>query len=58
MIVDDLTVKEPKNLLRWLLLLWGGIGIYACTWGHEDGKNNFNRWWKELSQEKEDIDYS
>lgn len=58
MIEDDLTVKEPKNLLRWLWMIWAGIGIYACTWSQEDGQNNFKRFLESLKYENPDIDYN
>ena len=40
MIEEDLTLKEPKALMKWLGIFWLVIGAYACTWS-DDGTNNF-----------------
>ena len=48
MVEEDLTLKEPKNLLRWLYMFWAGVGIYCCLYSQHDGENNFSRWCKEL----------
>jgi len=32
MVEEDLTLKEPKNLLRWLYMFWAGVGIYCCLY--------------------------
>ena len=57
MIEEDLTLKEPKALMKWLGIFWVVIGFYACTWS-EDGQNNFKNLKKTLSKEYEGIDYS
>ena len=37
---DDLNVREPVNLLRYLFLTWGAIGIYVF---YKDFKSYYRR---------------
>ena len=32
MVEEDLTLKEPKSLMKWLYFLWALVGIKCCLW--------------------------
>lgn len=51
MVEEDMDVREPRNLRRYLILVWIGFGIYAF-------KRDFNKYYMKLKMQREDVDYS
>ena len=54
MIEDDLTYKEPKNFVKWLLRFWSIVGIWIL---YDDITNEEEGIWKQLTQMRNGVDY-
>jgi hypothetical protein len=51
MIEDDLVIRVPINLMRYLFYAWLGIGIFAF-------RRDLVVYWGRMTQQRENIDYA
>ena len=54
MIEDDLTYKEPKNFVKWLVRFWGIVGIWII---YDDMVNEHDGMWKRLLEVRDGVNY-
>ena len=58
MVEEDLTLKEPKSLMKWLYCFWALVGVKCLVWSRIDGSNNLKTMVDELMSEKQGVNYN
>ena len=51
MIEEEMIIGEPPNLMRYLILFWFGVGVFAC-------RRDLKLYYRRLSEEKDGLDYT